>query len=158
MCWMCRSQWPRGLRRGSAAARLLGLWVRIPPGAWKFVSCECCVWSGGGLCVGLITRPEESCRLWCVLSVVMNPRQWVDSGPLGLLRHEKKKSVLEVVYRVRDLGSVVRTSELDRPSFLRLFVARQIIWSRRELWIGIFWCLVLVFHLRWTRIHSLRVP
>jgi hypothetical protein len=24
-----RSQWPRGLRRGSAAARLLGLWVRI---------------------------------------------------------------------------------------------------------------------------------
>jgi len=27
-----RSQWPRGLRRGSAAARLLTLWVRIPPG------------------------------------------------------------------------------------------------------------------------------
>ena len=28
---LCRSQWPRGLRRGSAAARLLRLWVRIPP-------------------------------------------------------------------------------------------------------------------------------
>ena len=27
-----RSQWPRRLRRESAAARLLGLWVRIPPG------------------------------------------------------------------------------------------------------------------------------
>ena len=27
-----RSQWPRCLRRGSAAARLLGLRVRIPPG------------------------------------------------------------------------------------------------------------------------------
>jgi hypothetical protein len=26
-----RSQWPRGLTRGSAAVRLLGLWVRIPP-------------------------------------------------------------------------------------------------------------------------------
>jgi len=27
-----RSQWPRGLRRGSAAARrLLRLWFRIPP-------------------------------------------------------------------------------------------------------------------------------
>jgi hypothetical protein len=38
-------------------------------------------------------------------------------------------NVLEVVYRVRDLESVVRTSELDRRSFLRLFVARQIIWS-----------------------------
>ena len=30
--YICRSQWPRGLRRGSAAARLVGLWVRIPPG------------------------------------------------------------------------------------------------------------------------------
>jgi hypothetical protein len=26
----CRSQWPCGLRRGSAAAHMLGLWVRIP--------------------------------------------------------------------------------------------------------------------------------
>ena len=33
----------RGLRRGSAAARLLRLWVRIPPGAWMSVCCECCV-------------------------------------------------------------------------------------------------------------------
>jgi hypothetical protein len=37
----CRCQWPHGLRRGSAAARLLGLRVRIPPGAWKSVPCEC---------------------------------------------------------------------------------------------------------------------
>ena len=29
---LCRSQWPLGLRRGSAAARLLGLRVRVPPG------------------------------------------------------------------------------------------------------------------------------
>ena len=36
-----RSQWPRGLRRRPAAARLLILWVRIPPGAWIFVCCEC---------------------------------------------------------------------------------------------------------------------
>ena len=32
----CRSQWPRGLGRRSAAARLLKLWVRIPPGHWCF--------------------------------------------------------------------------------------------------------------------------
>jgi hypothetical protein len=31
------SHWPRGLRPGSAAACLLGLWVRIPPGAWMSV-------------------------------------------------------------------------------------------------------------------------
>ena len=90
----CQSQWPRGLRRGSAAARLLGLWVRIPPEAWVSVSFECRVLSGSSLCVGLITPPEESYRVWCV---------WVWSWILhneealphwGLLRHSKKKSPL----------------------------------------------------------------
>ena len=56
----CRSQWPRGIRRSSADAHLPRLWVQIPPGAWMFVCCECCVLSGRGLCEGLITRPEES--------------------------------------------------------------------------------------------------
>ena len=63
----CRSQWPRSLRRRTSAARLLRLWVRIPPVAWMFVCCECCVLSGRGLWDGLITRPEESYRLWRVV-------------------------------------------------------------------------------------------
>ena len=62
-----RPQWWRGLRRSSAAARLLRLWVRIPPGAWMFVPCECYVLSGRGLCDELITRPEGSYRLWYVV-------------------------------------------------------------------------------------------
>ena len=49
------------------AARLLRTWVRIPPGAWIFVCCECRVLSGRGLCDELITRPEESYRLCCVV-------------------------------------------------------------------------------------------
>ena len=68
----CRSQWPRGLRR-SAAARLLRLWVRFPPGAWMFVCCECCVLSSTGHCVGLITRPQESSRVRCVWVWSWNP-------------------------------------------------------------------------------------
>ena len=32
-----------------------------------FVCCECCVLSGRGFCDGLITRPGESYRLWCVV-------------------------------------------------------------------------------------------
>jgi hypothetical protein len=32
-----------------------------------FVCCECCVLSGRGLCDELITRPEESYRLCCVV-------------------------------------------------------------------------------------------
>jgi hypothetical protein len=64
---MCRSQWPRGLMRGSVAVRRLRLWVRIPPGAWMIFYCECCVLSCRGLCVELMTYPEESYRLWCVV-------------------------------------------------------------------------------------------
>ena len=37
-----RSQWQRGLRRGSAAVRLLGLRIRIPPGTWlSFANVVC---------------------------------------------------------------------------------------------------------------------
>jgi hypothetical protein len=56
-----RSQWPLGLRRGSAATRLLELWIRIPLESWMSVV----------MCVvryrSLITRLEESYRLWCVV-------------------------------------------------------------------------------------------
>jgi hypothetical protein len=53
-----------GLRTGVMAARLLRSWVRIPRSAWMFA---CCVLSGKGLCDELITRPEESYRLWRVV-------------------------------------------------------------------------------------------
>jgi len=55
-----RSQRPRGLRRGSATARLLGLRFRILRWAYMSVSCECCVLSARCLCIGLTIRPEES--------------------------------------------------------------------------------------------------
>jgi hypothetical protein len=81
----CRSQWPRGLRRGSAGARLLGLRVRIPPGAWMSVSFECCLLSGRGLCVGLITRPEESYRVLCECDreALINEEALAQSGLLN---------------------------------------------------------------------------
>jgi hypothetical protein len=61
----CRCQWPRRLRRGSAASRLLELLVRIPPGYWclSVVSVVCC--QERDLCDELITGSEESYRL-CV--------------------------------------------------------------------------------------------
>jgi len=65
-----RFHWPRGLRRRSAAPRLLGLWVR-----------ECCVQSGRGLCDGLNTRPEVSYRVW---------RAWVRSRSLERRGHDPK--------------------------------------------------------------------
>jgi len=38
----------------------LGLRVRIPPGEWMSVSCECCVLLDRCLCDGPIHRPQES--------------------------------------------------------------------------------------------------
>jgi hypothetical protein len=88
-----RSQWPCGLRRGSAAARLLGLWVRIPPRAWMSVCCECCVLSGRGLW----GRAAHSSRgvlpsvvcLKCVWSWSLE--KWGGLGPQGAVEPLKKK-------------------------------------------------------------------
>ena len=67
--------------------RLLGLRVRIPPRAWVSVSCEWCVLSG--LCVGLITHPDESYRVCVSLSVIR-----YNNNPLhlhwGIRRFETK--------------------------------------------------------------------
>ena len=92
-----RSQWPRGLRLRSAADNLLRLWVWIPPGSWMFVCCECCVSSGSGLCDELITRPEESYRLWCGivcdLETSWKGRPW----PVGGCCAKRKKSLKSVM-------------------------------------------------------------
>ena len=57
------------------ATRLLRLRVRILPGAWMPVWCECC------LCDGPITRPEESYRLVVCMSVTAKPQQRRTIGP-----------------------------------------------------------------------------
>jgi hypothetical protein len=92
-----RSQWPRGLRHKSAAARLLRSCVRIPPGAWMFVCCECCVLSGRGLCDKLITRPEESYRLWyvvvCDLETSTMRRPWPALGRSATAQKKKIRTM-----------------------------------------------------------------
>jgi hypothetical protein len=86
------SQWVRGLRHGSAAtggmdACLLRLLCVV----------RC-------LCDGLITRPKESYQVWCVLSVISKPWPGGDLGPLGLLSHEKKSSILILSSHMCGLG------------------------------------------------------
>jgi len=76
ICHICLSQWPRGLRRGSAAVRLLGLRIRIPPGACMSVCCEYRMLSGRVLCVGLITRPEECGVSECGREASIMRRSW----------------------------------------------------------------------------------
>jgi len=55
-CWF---QWSRSLRRGSAAACLLGLWVRIPPETWMCVLRLMCVVSATSR--SLIQRSPTRC-------------------------------------------------------------------------------------------------
>jgi hypothetical protein len=82
-----RSQCPRDLRRRSAAAHLLRLWVRIPPGAWMSLYCECCVLLSRNPCDKLITRPERTVvRLWVWSRNLVNEE---DLAHWGLLRQKQ---------------------------------------------------------------------
>ena len=59
-----------------------------------FVCCECCVLSGRGLCDELITRPEESYRLWCfVVCDLENLKNEEAMTRVGSQRHSKKKKI-----------------------------------------------------------------
>jgi len=112
---MGRSQWTRGLRRESAAAPLRGLRVRSQPGAWIWVFCECCVLSGRGLSFGLITRPEEAYREWCVEWVCW--RSYVRGGqaPKSGRRATGKKLCILII------GSTYRSVYLQyRPRSMTL--------------------------------------
>jgi hypothetical protein len=77
MAWVC----------GSSLAETVG---SNPTGAWMSVCCEFCVLSGRCLCDGLMTHPEESYRLRCVvgcdLETLLMRRPW----PTGGLSHPKQ--------------------------------------------------------------------
>jgi hypothetical protein len=89
-----QSRWSCGQKHRSDDPWLLGLRVRIPQGEWMFVACVCCVLSGRGLCDGLITRTEESCRVCvCVCLTVRDletpTMKW--SRPIWTVAQQEKK-------------------------------------------------------------------
>jgi hypothetical protein len=67
-----------------------------------FVCCECYVLSGRGLCDELITRPEESYRLWCVVvRDLENLKNEEAMTRVGSQRHRKKKILLYITITVK---------------------------------------------------------
>ena len=88
---LCRSQWPRGLWRRSAAALPAEIVGSNPTGGMD-VCCECRVLSGRGLCDELITRPKESCRLWCVVLCDLKTSRMMRPWP-ALGRSTIKKTI-----------------------------------------------------------------
>ena len=85
----CQSQWPSSLPRRPAVARLLRLWFESHRehglgggGTHRCLSVVC--FKVRGLCDELITCPEESYRLWCVVMCDLQTsrirRPWPEFG------------------------------------------------------------------------------
>jgi hypothetical protein len=78
-----------------------------PTGGHGCLPCNCCLLSGRGLCDGLITRPEESYRLWCVWVWYGNLVNELDLSPLGGCRDQIKKVLVSNLYRVQQFYFIV---------------------------------------------------
>jgi len=145
-----RSRWLRGLRRASAVARLTGLPHRIPPEAWTSVSCGCCVLWGRGLCVRLIIRPEESCRVWCVW--VWSPN--LNNEEARAVEPLKKMEFLSTEFRRRYVGvwlcvarCILFVLRLDfNLTFIAPCTARCVFYNQRDAIYIMFFIIINVLH------------
>jgi len=59
------------------------------------VCCECCVLSGRGLCDELITRPEESYRLWCI--VVCNLENLKNEEAMTRVGSQRHRNIIIII-------------------------------------------------------------
>jgi len=73
-----QSQWLRNLRYGSAASRLLKLWVRIPSehGGLSVVSVRCCQVEVSATSWSFVQRSPTHCVLVCDLETSWMRRPW----------------------------------------------------------------------------------
>ena len=130
MRYVSRSHWPRGLRRGTAAARVLRLWVRIPPEGIDV----CLLWvlyvlAGRGLCDELITLLEESYRLWCIVMCDLQSRNLVNEEALahwGLSR--KKINIPYVINKILNKSACFESQNLRLSSITIIFLHTFLYW------------------------------
>jgi hypothetical protein len=100
-----------------------------------FVCCECCVLSGRGLWDELITRPEESYRLWCVVVCDLETSRMRWPWPaLGRSTTDKKIRF----YNKYNTFNIVKASDLifvAWGTWLDILHARKIIFKgQRPFW------------------------
>jgi len=62
-----------------------------------FVCCECRVLSGRGLCDGLITRPEESYRQWCVVVCDLETSKNEEAMTRVGSKHNRKIKIIIII-------------------------------------------------------------
>jgi hypothetical protein len=93
-----------------------------------FVGCECCVLSVRDLCDRLITRPEESYRLLCVVVCDLeNLKNEEAMTRVGWQSHRKKKKIVMISSLKRARGRTHAHTKLRgvniRCSIFRLIVS-----------------------------------
>ena len=76
-----------------------------------FVFCECCVLSGRGLCDELITRPEESYRLWfvvvCDLEISGMRRPWPALGRSATGNNNNNNNIIIIINILQSYGTTI---------------------------------------------------
>jgi len=110
---LSRSQCPRGLRPGTATFAFWHCVFKSRRGhGCPSVSCECCVSSGRGLWVGLITGPETSYGMCgvseCDRETSTMKRLWLTGG---LWRHEQNLTTLTNTHFLNDINFLVSVVE-----------------------------------------------
>jgi hypothetical protein len=85
------------------------------------LSCVCCVLSARGLCVGLITHPEESYYMWCVTECgreALIMRRFCILGVVALC----EKKCEQLAYTVTDGAcSISSLSRMTKFTFQSLY-------------------------------------
>ena len=109
-----RSQWPRGLRRRSTAARLLRSWVRIPlgHGCLSVVSVVCCQLEVSATDWSLVQGSPTDCG--ASLCVIKKPRTQGGYSPLGLQNTNPQWVVMPVEKKIWTNG---RTRNMENQAF-----------------------------------------
>jgi len=93
-----------------------------------FVCCECCVLSGRGLCHELITCPEESYRLWCV--VVCDLENLVNEAMtrVGSQRHKKNQLLCKSDKLLQNSNIWKRQCKLQNDRNVRFIRSHVVKW------------------------------
>jgi hypothetical protein len=99
-----RSEWFHGLRCGSGATRLLGMWVQIPPAAQVlvFASAVCCNVEFSALGWSFVQSSPTDCGM-STFGLITKPRKGKPWHGIGPQRHKKRaqtsnKHVTRLVY------------------------------------------------------------
>jgi len=88
------------------------------------VCCECCVLSGRGLCDELVTRPDESCRLCCVVVCDLETSWMRKPWPTGACWTKNKYNVLCYLFAATCFGAIDILKKLT-PMLLKLTEIKQ---------------------------------